>query len=186
MSKKSADGLFHFFKTIFYCLSIITVLLTFIFRMVVVDGPSMNNTLNDKDRVIVLNYQFIFFSPKQGDIVAVAPDINSEKNPDKIQAPIIKRIIAVSGQTVGFDEETGDVYVDGKVIDEPYISSKTDRGAEWNIPDVIPEGKVFVMGDNRNVSLDSRSPKVGLVDEDQIIGKAIIRIFPLQRISYLY
>lgn len=186
MSKKSYDGLFHFFKTIFYCLSIITVLLTFIFRMVVVDGPSMNNILNDKDRVIVLNYQSLFFSPKQGDIVAIAPDINSAENPDKFQAPIIKRVIAVAGQTIGFDEDSGDVYVDGKIIDEPYISSNTDRGVEWDIPDVIPEGKVFVMGDNRNVSLDSRSVKVGLIDEKQIIGKAVIKVFPFSNFSYLY
>ena len=98
----------------------------------------------------------------------------------------IKRVIATEGQTIGFDTQKGAVYIDGKIIKEPYISSKTLKGVEWNIPDKIPEGKVFVMGDNRAVSVDSRSSRIQLVDKKDIIGKAQIIVFPFNRFSYIY
>lgn len=177
-------------RVICYSMVIITLLLTFVFRFAIVDGPSMNNTLNNGDTVLITNYQTCFNSfnslkLKQGDVVAIAPnsDVN---NRFKLSNAFIKRVIAVEGQTIGFDTDKGKVYVDGKVIDEPYISSKTMSGVEWDIPDVIPKGKVFVMGDNRAVSVDSRSVRIQLVDKNDIIGKVQFVVYPFNRISYIY
>ena len=182
--------LFDFCRIIFFSVSAVILLITFVFRFAVVDGPSMNNTLQNNDVVIITNYQtfFEYIPPLKlnaGDVVAIAPDEES-KHEHKIDTAFIKRVIAVEGQTIGFDTQKGAVYIDGKVIKEPYISSKTLKGVEWDIPDKIPEGKVFVMGDNRAVSVDSRSKRIQLVDKKYIIGKAQIVVFPFSRFSYIY
>ena len=182
--------LFDFCRMIFFSVSSIILLLTFVFRLAVIDGPSMNNTLQHGDCVLITNYQTFFdYTPglnlKAGDVVAVAPDIESHHE-HKIDNAFIKRVIATEGQTIGFDTQKGAVYIDGKIIKEPYISSKTLKSVEWNIPDKIPEGKVFVMGDNRAVSVDSRSSRIQLVDKKDIIGKAQIIVFPFNRFSYIY
>ena len=181
---------YDFFKAIFYSVAVIILLVTFVFRFAVVDGPSMNDTLKDKDTVLLTNYQTFFeYIPqlklKQGDVVAVAP-VTTSNNQYSVNNAFIKRVIALEGQTIGFDTENGEVYVDGEIIDEPYISSETLMGVEWDIPDVIPEGKVFVMGDNRAVSVDSRSDRIQLVDEKDIIGKVQAVVYPFDRISYIY
>ena len=108
--------------------------------------------------------------------------------PNAVNKPLIKRIIALGGQTVDIDTERGLVYVDGVVINEPYIKEPTVRipNPPMTFPYTVPEGKVFVMGDNRNNSLDSRSTDVGPIDERYILGKAIFRIFPLNRLGGLY
>lgn len=183
------SNFFDFFKIIFYSLAIIAVMLTFCFRMVIVEGSSMQDTLKDNDRVIVTNYISGFTHPECGDIIAISPYVNADTEDDyrgNFSMPIIKRVIAVEGQTIGFDTENQIVYVDGKPLNEPYISSATSRGVDWDIPDVIPKGKVFVMGDNRYVSLDSRSSQVELIDVNQIIGKAQFVVFPFSDICYLY
>ena len=99
--------------------------------------------------------------------------------------PIIKRVIATEGQTLSIDFDKGYVYVDGKKIDEPYIQGFT-HAEDAEIPKIIPKGKVFVMGDNRGVSLDSRSKEIGLIDVNDIIGKAQVVVFPFNSIKYLY
>lgn len=187
---------FYIFKTILCSVAVLVLLLTFVLRFAVVDGPSMQNTLYDNDTVLITNYYPFFeyipsdviphdFGLKQGDIVAVSPN-NETENEYNIDNAFIKRIIAVEGQTIGFDTENGAVYVDGEIIDEPYLASETFAGVEWEIPDVIPEGKVFVMGDNRTVSVDSRSIRIQLVDEKDIIGKVQCVVYPFDKISYLY
>ena len=98
-------------------------------------------------------------------------------------ASAIKRIIAKGGQTFDINFDTGEVTVDGVVLDEPYIKEITRLKEGGEIPSVIPEGYFFVMGDNRNHSSDSRSYKVGLVSEDQIVGKAEFILFPFNRIG---
>ena len=196
MNKENKYLAFYILKTIFCSIAILVLLLTFVFRFAVVDGPSMQNTLHNNDTVLITNYYPFFdyipndiipydFGLKQGDIVAVAPSIESE-NEYNIDNAFIKRIIAVEGQTIGFDTENGDVYVDGEIIDEPYLASETLAGVEWEIPDVIPEGKVFVMGDNRTVSVDSRSIRIQLVDKKDIIGKVQCIVYPFDKISYPY
>lgn len=179
---------FDFIKVIIYSLVFSILLLIFMFRMVIVNGSSMEETLQNGDRVIVTNYYQMWSKPQLGDIVAISPEVveKVEEDGEHFDMPIIKRIIAKEGQTVGIDEATGDVYVDGTIIDEPYIKGTTSHGVEWDIPDKIPEGKVFVMGDNRAVSRDSRSSYIGLIDENQIIGKAEVVLFPFADFGYLY
>ncbi|MEE0858860.1 MAG: signal peptidase I [Acutalibacteraceae bacterium] len=190
MNNENHKVSYDFFKAIFYSVTAIILLVTFVFRFAIVDGPSMNDTLKDKDTVLLTNYQTFFeYIPqlklKQGDVVAVAQSTSSN-NKYSVDNAFIKRVIAMEGQTIGFDTENGKVYVDGEIIDEPYISSETLMGVEWDIPDVIPEGKVFVMGDNRAVSVDSRNDRIQLVDEKDIIGKVQAVVYPFDRISYIY
>ena len=138
----------------------------------------MDNTLASKDKVIVTNFAY---TPKDNDIVVISHGAEYSK-------PIIKRIIATEGQSVKLDYENDRIIVDGVVIDEPYIEGTTFSGkyGDNEIPDVIPEGKVFVLGDNRRVSLDSRYQEIGLIDEENIIGKAQFVVFPFSEFGYLY
>lgn len=163
------EMIFDWANTMFFFIVIVLLIMTFFFRQVTVDGPSMNDTLQDKDRLIVSSFMY---DPKPGDIVIVSHGENYNE-------PIVKRVIATAGQTLSIDYSTGEVKVDGVVLDEPYIKGVT--GAVPNpadIPEVIPEGYVFVMGDNRENSADSRSKKIGLVPVENIIGKAVFRLFP--------
>jgi signal peptidase I len=146
--------------------------------LVDVDGTSMNDTLETNDKVVVTN---LFYQPNNNDIVVISHGAEYKK-------PIIKRVIAKEGQTLKLDKENDRIIVDGIVIDEPYIKGTTFSGNYGNneIPDVIPEGKIFVMGDNRQVSLDSRSTEIGLIDVKDVIGKAQIVAFPFNHFGYLY
>ena len=130
-------------------------------------------TLVDKDRLIV---SYLFYTPKNGDIVIVNND-----NP-ALEKVIVKRVIATEGQTVDIDFDSGEVKVDGKVLQEDYINNLTllDEGGH-NYPVTVPENCVFVMGDNRMNSLDSRDSRVGFVPEEEILGKVSLRIFPFSR-----
>ncbi len=145
-------------------LAIVVFLFNFVIMTVQVDGPSMENTLHDEERLIISN---LFYEPKNFDIVVLTRD-----NDD----PIIKRVIATEGQVIDIDEETGEVTVDGKVIDEPYIKEAIlDRG-DAVYPQEVPPNSIFVMGDNRNNSLDSRV--LGSFENKHILGRVIIRISP--------
>lgn len=164
----------------------VVVIFTFIFRVATIDGDSMKNTLIDGEKIIISNLNY---EAKQGDIVVISRNIeNSTKGQTAYNTPIIKRVIAVGGQTVNIDFESGKVYVDGKKLDEPYISSPTISKADVQFPLYVPEGYIFVMGDNRMESLDSRFSSIGeggLVDERYILGHAIYRIFPFERAGRL-
>ena len=140
-------------------------------RVVVVSGPSMNNTLYDGDWLVVLGNVF-YREPKKGDIVVVSKDAFDNGT------PIIKRIIATEGQTVDVDFSAGVVYVDGVALEEPYTLTPTNLAEGVPLPVVVSEGSYFVMGDNRNASKDSRSIEIGLVDEREILGRAMFLIFP--------
>lgn len=196
MKSENKALIYYILQPIFLTVAILIIVLTFMCRLAVVDGPSMQNTLHNNDVVLITtNYSFFDdlpsniipydFSLKHGDIIAVAPSDNTD-NEYNIDNAYIKRIVAVEGQTIGFDTDNGTVYVDGKIIDEPYISTDTLTGVEWEIPDIIPEGKVFVMGDNRAVSVDSRSVRIQLVDKSDIIGKVQCIVYPFDKISYVY
>ena len=149
------------------------VLLVFslLFRVVVVSGPSMNNTLMDGDWLLLLS-NVLSGEPKQGDIIVASKD--SFKNGE----PIIKRVIATEGQVVDIDFQEGIVYVDGVALHEPYIlaSTTTDEGVSF--PLTVDKGCVFVMGDNRVNSKDSRSNEIGLIDCREILGEAFFLLFP--------
>ena len=141
------------------------------FRSVVVVGSSMKDTLVNGDRLLLIS-TVLYTEPKQGDVIVAS------KASFKDGEPIVKRVIAVGGQTVDIDFETGTVYVDGQALEESYISSPTTNDMGTQFPLTVPEGSLFVMGDNRGSSLDSRSPQIGLVSQREIIGKVILLMIP--------
>ena len=149
----------------------VLLLFSLCLRVVVVSGPSMKNTLYDGDWLIVLNNMF-YREPEAGDIVVASKDAFDNGN------PIIKRVIATEGQTVDIDFAAGLVYVDGVALDEPYTLTPTNLSEGVPFPIVVSEGSLFVMGDNRNESKDSRSYEIGLVDKREILGRAVFLIFP--------
>ncbi|MBQ3929092.1 MAG: signal peptidase I [Clostridia bacterium] len=156
-------------KTIITMLVFVMLILTFVFRQVTVSGPSMNDTLHNADRLIITNFMY---QPHNGDIIIAS-------HGDFYEDAIVKRVIATQGQKIRIDYENSKVYVNGKELDEPYAKGKTIMLSDMlDIPDVIPEGYVFVMGDNRENSVDSRSREIGLIPVQNIIGKAIFRVYP--------
>lgn len=169
----SSENLFEWVETLVIAFFAVILFFTFVFRLAAVNGESMLPTLVDKDRLIV---SYLFYTPKNGDIVIVNND-----NP-ALEKVIVKRVIATEGQTVDIDFDSGEVKVDGKVLQEDYINSLTllDEGGH-DYPVTVPENCVFVMGDNRMNSLDSRDSRVGFVPEEEILGKVSLRIFPFSR-----
>lgn len=166
--KSFVNELMEWLESVAISIFIVILVFTFVFRIVIVDGGSMVPTLQDGQRLIISH---LFYSPEQGDIVVV--------NSTGLNKTIIKRVIATEGQTVDIDFEKHTVTVDGKVLDEPYINEPTARNDGGNTyPMVVPEDTIFVMGDNRNNSTDSRSPLVGCISIDDVLGKAVFRIFP--------
>lgn len=153
-----------------FVFAIILILLIFVFavRVVGVNGDSMNPTLNDGDWLTV---SAINIDYERGDIVVIT-------QPNALNEPLIKRVIAVGGDTVDIDFNTNEVIVNGEVLDEPYIKAPTSSRGDFSQPIRIPEGYVFVMGDNRNNSLDSRFNSIGIIDERYILGVANVRLYP--------
>lgn len=147
---------------------VVFAVFAFVFRILGVDGGSMLPTLRDGDWVAVSG---ITANVERGDIVVVT-------QPWERNVPIIKRVIAVGGDTVYIDFDSCKVYVNGTEIYEPYINEPTRVSGDVEFPLTVDEGKIFVMGDNRNISLDSRSSQIGLIDENYILGKALVRLYP--------
>lgn len=154
-----------------FALAAILLVFMLVFRLVVVSGPSMRQTLEDGDALILLSGVF-YNNPKYGDIVVACKDDYKDGE------PIIKRVIATEGQTVDIDFDAGLVFVDGKVLDEPYTNTPTNLPEGTKFPLIVEEGHLFVMGDNRNDSKDSRDPEIGLVDKREILGRAIFLALP--------
>lgn len=152
---------------------LVGILLVFLllFRVIVVSGPSMNPTLVNGDYLLLIN-NLLYAEPKQGDVIVAAKD--SFRNGE----PIIKRVIATEGQWVDIDFENGIVYVNGNALDEPYVNTPTNLYEGVEFPLLVDEGCIFVMGDNRNESKDSRSPEIGQIDKREILGKAIFLFIP--------
>ena len=145
------------------------IIFALVFRVVGVEGDSMNPTLESGDWLAVSSILTEF---EAGDIVVVT-------QPWERNVPIIKRVIAIGGDTVYIDFETNEVFVNGVLLEENYIAEPTFVSYDVEFPVTVEEGKVFVMGDNRNVSLDSRSSKIGMIDERYILGKTLGRISPI-------
>ena len=152
------------------------LLFVFVVRMVDVVGTSMVPTLQDNDKMIVSN---ILYTPKQGDIIVF------KKTEFKDEA-LVKRVIATAGQTVDIDFNRGIVYVDGQAQSEPYIAELTMNQIDFVGPQTVPTGCVFVMGDNRNKSTDSRDSRIGMVDTRLVIGKVYITVFPFSDFGSVY
>ncbi len=151
-----------------YAIILILLLFTFTFRIVGVNGESMCPTLSNGDWLTVSSVNTTI---ENGDIVVVT-------QPNALNEPLIKRVIAKGGDTINIDFSTGEVTVNGNTLNEPYIAEATHRKGDFNGPLVVPEGYLFVMGDNRNNSLDSRFETIGLIDERYVLGVAQIRLFP--------
>lgn len=162
--------LYEWVMSVVSAVLIVVLVFTFGVRMMGVKGPSMRQTLQDGDRLLVLNAP-LAGEYRQGDIVIARKDTFSEE-------PIVKRVIAVGGQTVDIDFGAGVVYVDGTALEEDYINDLTYTDEGTSFPLTVPEGSVFLMGDNRNMSTDSREPRIGTVDTRYLIGRAIFLAFP--------
>ena len=167
-NESSAFELYDWVQCIVAALVVGILVFLFVLRVVSVKGSSMYPTLYDTDKVITSN---LFYEPKQGDVIVFQTDTYGKE-------ALVKRIIAVGGQTVDIDFDTGTVYVDGKALDEPYVNELTYEREDFEDEVTVPEGCIFVMGDNRNHSTDSRSDDVGIVDERCIIGKVYFILFP--------
>ena len=149
------------------------VLLVFslLFRVVVVSGPSMKTTLVDGDRLLLIG-NVLYTDTQYGDGIVASKDSFDNGS------PVIKRVIATEGQTVDIDFTLGVVYVDGAALEEDYTLTPTNLYEGIEFPLTVEEGCVFVMGDNRNESKDSRSPEIGLIDQREILGRAVFLLIP--------
>ena len=159
-------------SSVFTCTLLVLVFL-FFFRAVQVSGTSMEPTLMNGDKIILRS---IGYTPERGDVVVV-------DGYTRYGEPLVKRVIALGGDEVDIDLTTSDVYVNGERLEEPYLGSMISSLGDVTFPLIVPEGTLFVLGDNRRVSLDSRSSKIGFIDSRDILGKVVFRIFPLNAIG---
>lgn len=169
--EKSGREAYEWVQALVCSVLAVVVLFTFVIRLIGVDGHSMVPTLQDGDRLLVTT-SLLSGEYRYGDIVIIQKGTFADGD------PIVKRVIATEGQTVDIDFANGIVYVDGEALDEPYINEPTytDEGTEF--PLTVPEGSIFVMGDNRNRSDDSRNAELGTVDTRYVIGRAVFLLFP--------
>lgn len=169
--EKSGREAYEWVQALVCSVLAVVVLFTFVIRLIGVDGHSMVPTLQDGDRLLVTT-SLLSGEYRYGDIVIIQKGTFADGD------PIVKRVIATEGQTVDIDFANGIVYVDGEALDEPYINEPTytDEGTEF--PLTVPEGSIFVMGDNRNRSDDSRNAELGTVDTQYVIGRAVFLLFP--------
>jgi len=170
-SKKKENFFLSNLHDVVFLVAGILLVFSLLFRVVIVSGPSMNNTLIHGDWLLLLSN--VFYSDiEQGDVIVASKE--SFEN----GKPIIKRVIATEGQTVNIDFDAGIVYVDDVALDEPYALTPTTLYEGVNFPLTVDEGCIFVLGDNRNGSKDSRSTEIGLIDTREVLGKALILVFP--------
>lgn len=154
-----------------WMLAVILIVFLVFFRIIVVSGPSMRQTLLDGDYLLLVSNLF-YKEPQAGDVVVVSKQSYDDGK------PIVKRVIATQGQIVDMDFENGIVYVDGLPLEEDYVNTPTNLDEGTVFPQIVEEGCVFVMGDNRNNSKDSRSPEIGQVDTREVLGKVALLLFP--------
>ena len=184
--KVKAD-IYDWIEVFVSALAIVVIMLSFVLRIATVKGHSMERTLSDSQVVVMSN---MFYTPAQGDIIVI------QQNGGYFETPIVKRVIATGGQTLSIDFEKWEVKVDGNVIDESsyvyFRNTSMDVEEYYSVYDAylntngvmtVPEGYLFVMGDNRNESSDSRSIYVGFVRESEVLGKVIFRMFPINKIG---
>jgi len=178
--RRPGAELYEWLQMFLGCVVVAVVLFNCVARLSRVDGSSMDNTLQDGEIMLIWS---LGYTPEQGDIVVL--------NKTSVVLPswpgpraIVKRVIATGGQTVDIDYASGTVYVDGQPLDEPYLPEEmympyypSMQQTHWE----VPEGSIFVMGDNRNHSTDSREEQVGTIDTDYVLGKAVLALWPMDR-----
>ncbi len=186
-NKKFKTELFDWLDVITIAFAVVILLFSVFFRVATIEGNSMRNTFHNGEKVVISK---LGYTPKYGDVVVISRNYLSEHNKTEHDSqPIIKRVIATENQTVSIDFEEGVVYVDNQPLSEPYTATPTNNTVDINQAKqlekgvTVPKGCVFVLGDNRNDSLDSRSSAMGnlgngMINEDFIIGKVFLRIFP--------
>lgn len=170
--KETSDGrdLYLNIRVLVIMMTTFVLMFTFVARIIVVSGQSMENTLHNGELILVWS---LGYTPKQGDIVVLTQESYQEDS-------IVKRVIATEGQRVDINYDVGTVSVDGKVIEEDYIKERMllPGWGEGINHVTVPEGCLFVMGDNRNESADSRFPSIGIIDTRCVIGKGLVVLFP--------
>ena len=167
-------------ETIVMAVIFVTVVFTFLARVITVDGSSMEPTYHNGDRVLTTT---LTGPVQQGDVVIVV---------NALDEPIIKRVVATEGQTVDFDPDLGEVVVDGVPVPGSTfgiadgITYVADRpGQVLEFPQTVPDGCVFVLGDNRGNSLDSRFVEVGMIDARNILGKVFFNLYPFSQLGFV-
>ena len=176
-SEKRAQNGFDWMQSYAFAMTVLCFVFTFFIRPVEVVGDSMLPTLQDGNWLLVSAFDR---SPEQGEIVIV-----TQPNKTESGEPIVKRVIALGGQTVDIDFVNGVVTVDGQALEEPYVNDLTRRKLDVSFPLTVPDGKLFVMGDNRNRSLDSRSARIGFIDTHYVLGRVLLRIKPFGNPQYV-
>ncbi|MGN0663287.1 MAG: signal peptidase I [Faecalibacterium sp.] len=160
--------LLEWYEALISAALVLVLVFSFFFRIIQVDGESMVPTLYHGDKLIVWGAGY---TPERGDVVIIDSGTSYGK-------PLVKRVIARGGDTISIDYGAGTVTVNGTVLEEDYIAAPTHLGYDVTYPLVVPEGTVFVMGDNRNASLDSRASYIGCIDEEDILGKVLLCFLP--------
>lgn len=165
-------------ETIVIAFAIVTVVFTFVARVVTVDGASMEPNYYDGDRVLVTS---LAGEAKQGDVVIIV---------HALEETLIKRVVATEGQVVDFDNELGELIVDGTVVTGDVYGTRNgitfapeNMGDTLDFPQTVPEGCVFVLGDHRDDSTDSRKQSVGMVDRRNILGRVVFNLYPMSKIG---
>ena len=178
--RRPGADLFEWLQVLIGCVLVAVLLFNCLIRLTRVVGESMDTTLENGEMMLIwsLGYQ-----PEQGDIVVLN---KTDSTTDQLlhSKAIVKRVIATGGQTVDIDYTTGTVYVDGAPLDEPYINGPMYLPGDpmmWGTHWEVPEGSIFVMGDNRNGSTDSRHELLGTIDEDYVLGKVVLALWPPDR-----
>ncbi len=164
------SSLYDWIQSLLFALILCIFLFIFAFKIIDVNGSSMVPTLRNGDKLLVSN---LFYTPEAGDVVVFKTD---SYDPDKA---LVKRVIATEGQEVSIDFDNGIIYIDGIPIEEYYINETTTTKLDFIGPKTVPEGCLFVLGDNRNASTDSRKKEIGMVDTRMLLGKAYYVLFPL-------
>ena len=166
----ASKELYDWILCLLFALVVCVLLFAFCFHVIDVVGSSMFPTLHNGEKMLVSD---LFYKPKVGDVVIFK---KAEYDPNKA---LVKRVIATEGQEINMDFVNGIVYIDGEPIIEDYINELTFNKLDFIGPKTVPEGCVFVMGDNRNASVDSRKSEIGMLDTRLIIGRAYYVIYPL-------
>ena len=171
-----ASDLFDWAEALVYALALLVVVCAFFVRLSGVQGTSMYPTLDNGDQLLLLS--FGYNEPERGDIVVLMAD-------DFMDQPLVKRVIGIGGDAIDMDP-SGTVTVNGEALYEPYINDLNGQDmylGDIQFPLTVPDGQVFVMGDNRNGSSDSRKAEVGTIPYEKIVGKAVFRLFPFNRMG---
>lgn len=171
LQREKNTTVLEWFDALIFALTLVLAILLFVFRTVTVDGISMVPTLQNGEQLVARS---LLYTPARGDVVVIDGYIT-------YGAPLVKRVVAVGGDTVDINFEAGDVFVNGEKLSEPYISAPTMRASDVAFPLTVPEGALFIMGDNRPYSKDSRNSEIGFIDRRDVLGKVVLRVLPANR-----